>query len=106
MNDTYDVIVIGGGTAGINAAHAAAAAGARVALVNDGPTVTACAAKNCMPSKALLAATHVAHTARHAEPFGVLVDGPVSADFGRIVAQVRQQVQVFTQSVERGLIRP
>lgn len=103
MHDTYDVIVIGGGTAGINAAHAAAAAGARVALVNDGPTVTACAAKNCMPSKALLAATHVAHTVRHAEPFGVLVDGPVSADFGRIVAQVREQVQIFTKSVERGV---
>jgi mercuric reductase len=105
MNNRYDVIVIGAGTAGINAAHAAATAGARTVLVNDGPTVTACAAKNCMPSKALLAATHVAHTARNAAPFGVLVDGPVTADFGRIVAQVKEQVRLFTRSVEEGVER-
>jgi mercuric reductase len=58
-----------------------------------------------MPSKALLAATHVAHTARNAAPFGVVVDGPVRADFGRIVAQVRQQVQLFTRSVEAGVAK-
>jgi mercuric reductase len=103
MPDMYDVIVLGAGTAGINAAHAASEAGARVLLVNDGPTVTACASRNCMPSKALLAATHVAHTARHAAPFGIAVPGPVVVDFPRLVAQVQEQVQLFTRSVEEGV---
>lgn len=103
MTTTYDVIVIGAGTAGINAAHAASRVGARVLLVNNGPPVTACAARNCMPSKALLAATQVAHTARHAAPFGVSVTGPVRVDFDRMVAQVKEQVQLFTHSVEEGV---
>ena len=103
MTPPYDVIVLGAGTAGINAAHAAARADARVLLINDGPPVTACASKNCMPSKALLAATHVAHMARNAAPFGVFVPSPVIADFTSMVAQVKTQVRLFTGSVEDGV---
>jgi mercuric reductase len=103
MTTMYDVVVLGAGTAGINAAHAAADAGARTLLVNDGAPVTACAAKNCMPSKALLAATHVAHRARNAAPFGVHVQGEVVADFSSMVAQVNEQVRLFTRSVEQGV---
>lgn len=45
MTTSYDVIVLRGGTVGINAAHAAAHSGASVLLINDGLPVTACAAK-------------------------------------------------------------
>ena len=43
MTETYDVIVLGAGTAGINAAHAAAEASAGMLFVNDGSPVTTCA---------------------------------------------------------------
>ena len=105
MATAYEVIILGAGTAGISAAHAAAEAGARVLLLNDGPPTTACAAKNCMPSKALLAATTVAHMACHAAPFGVVVSGPVVADFTRIVAQVKEQVAFFTQATVDGVMQ-
>ncbi len=40
--DQYDLIVIGGGAAGINAAKKALALGARTALIDRGPLGGAC----------------------------------------------------------------
>jgi len=40
--DSYDLVVIGGGAAGINAVKAAVALKARVALVDRGPLGGAC----------------------------------------------------------------
>jgi len=40
--DRYDLLVIGGGSAGINALKAATRAGARVALVDTGPLGGTC----------------------------------------------------------------
>jgi len=53
----YAVVVIGGGTAGANAARAAVRAGARsVALIRNPKMSNTCVAEGCMPSKAVLAA--------------------------------------------------
>ncbi|MDP9445128.1 MAG: FAD-dependent oxidoreductase [Actinomycetota bacterium] len=51
-----DLVVVGGGAAGLGAAHAAAARGARVLLVTDGEPGGECTFTGCVPSKALLAA--------------------------------------------------
>jgi pyruvate/2-oxoglutarate dehydrogenase complex dihydrolipoamide dehydrogenase (E3) component len=51
-----DLIVIGGGAAGISAAREGARRGARTALVQDGPVGGDCTFTGCVPSKALLAA--------------------------------------------------
>jgi pyruvate/2-oxoglutarate dehydrogenase complex dihydrolipoamide dehydrogenase (E3) component len=42
VHDTYDLVIVGGGAAGINAARAALALGARVALVDRGPLGGTC----------------------------------------------------------------
>ena len=52
----YDLVVIGGGAAGLGAARAAAAAGARTLLVSDGKIGGECTFTGCVPSKALLEA--------------------------------------------------
>lgn len=53
---TYDVIIIGGGTAGANAARAAVQHGAqRVALIRNPEMPNTCVRQGCMPSKAILA---------------------------------------------------
>ena len=52
----YDLIVIGGGAAGLGAARAAAHTKARVLMVTDGPPGGDCTFTGCVPSKTLIEA--------------------------------------------------
>ena len=54
-----DLLVLGGGTAGLSAARAARRRGASVVLVTDGPPGGDCTFTGCVPSKTLLAATRL-----------------------------------------------
>ena len=83
-----DLVVIGGGTAGIVAARTAAALGARVALVERSRTGGDCLWTGCVPSKALLAAAHRAADARRATPLGVRA-GEVAVDFAAVMSHVK-----------------
>jgi pyruvate/2-oxoglutarate dehydrogenase complex dihydrolipoamide dehydrogenase (E3) component len=52
----YDIVVVGGGAAGLVAARESRRRGARVALVQNGPVGGECTFTGCIPSKALIAA--------------------------------------------------
>jgi pyruvate/2-oxoglutarate dehydrogenase complex dihydrolipoamide dehydrogenase (E3) component len=54
--DGYDLVVIGGGAAGLGAARAAAATGARTLLVSAGEIGGECTFTGCVPSKTLIQA--------------------------------------------------
>ncbi len=58
---THDVVIIGGGTAGLVTAAGAAALGARVALVERERLGGDCLWTGCVPSKALIAAARKRH---------------------------------------------
>jgi len=51
----FDLVVVGGGAAGLTAVTEARRRGARTALVQDGPVGGECTFTGCVPSKALLA---------------------------------------------------
>ena len=85
---TYDLVVIGGGTAGLVAALGAAAVGARTCLVEQARTGGDCLWTGCVPSKSLIAAADAARHARDATRFGVDAGEP-HIDFGRVMAHVR-----------------
>lgn len=85
---TWDLLVIGGGTAGIVGARTAAALGARTALVERARTGGDCLWTGCVPSKSLLAAAHRAADARRAEALGVH-SGGVTVDFAAVMAHVK-----------------
>src|SRR3546814_13192847 len=70
-----DVAVIGAGTAGLSAYRAVKRAGRSAILIEGGVHGTTCARVGCMPSKLLIAAAEAAHRARHAQGFGVHIDG-------------------------------
>ncbi|MBI3622185.1 MAG: FAD-dependent oxidoreductase [Nitrospirae bacterium] len=70
-SSSYDLIVIGGGSAGYAAARVATDRGKRVALIERGPFGGLCILKGCMPSKTLLRSSELAHLAAHSEALGV-----------------------------------
>src|SRR6516162_2971624 len=53
-SDRYDLLIVGGGSAGLTAAELASALGARVALVDRNRLGGECLYTGCVPSKALL----------------------------------------------------
>jgi pyruvate/2-oxoglutarate dehydrogenase complex dihydrolipoamide dehydrogenase (E3) component len=87
--ESYQLVVIGGGPAGLVAAFGAAGLGARVALVEKGLLGGDCLNSGCVPSKALISSAHAAHAARSGEAFGVSV-GDVRVDFGRAMQRMRE----------------
>ena len=89
--EVYDLLVVGGGTAGIVAAKTAARFGARVVLVERDRTGGDCLWTGCVPSKALLAAAEAAASARAAGRLGVDVSD-ISVDFARVLAHVRAAI--------------
>lgn len=68
----YNLVVIGGGTAGLVTAAGAAGLGARVALVERHLLGGDCLNYGCVPSKALLRAARAVANVRDAGAFGVL----------------------------------
>ncbi|MCX6937204.1 MAG: NAD(P)/FAD-dependent oxidoreductase [Verrucomicrobia bacterium] len=71
---TFDLIVLGGGSAGFNAARVAADLGKSVAIVDGAPQLGGlCILKGCMPSKTLLHATDLLHHAQNSRRFGLRI---------------------------------
>ncbi len=71
MADSYDLIVLGGGTGGYSCALRAADLGMSVALVERDLMGGTCLNWGCIPTKALLTASEVAVHARTAGEYGV-----------------------------------
>ncbi|KAF0172909.1 MAG: mercuric reductase [Limisphaerales bacterium] len=86
----YNLVVIGGGTAGLVTAAGAAGLGAKVALVEKHLLGGDCLNVGCVPSKALLRASRAAAEARSAGEFGVRVSGEISVDFPAVMERMRR----------------
>ncbi|MDR9419952.1 dihydrolipoyl dehydrogenase family protein [Gracilimonas sp.] len=90
----YDMIVIGGGAAGLTASGLAANFGAKTMMVEVDKLGGDCTWTGCIPSKTLLKAGKVAKNIREAGDYG-LIDGEPKIDFKKVmqhVDQVRKEV--------------
>ena len=76
MKFTHDVIVIGGGAAGLTAAGGCALFGLNVALIEGGKMGGECLNNGCVPSKAIIAAAKRAQQARMQLAMGVTLAPP------------------------------
>ena len=71
---SYDFVVIGGGSAGFNAAGEAGALGLRTAVIDGARELGGlCILRGCMPSKTLLYAAEVLHLAQRGGTFGLRI---------------------------------
>lgn len=71
MSEHYDVVVIGGGTAGLVTASGCARLGRKVALIERAKLGGDCLWTGCVPTKALVASAKLAHQMRNAKAFGL-----------------------------------
>ncbi|MBI3974466.1 MAG: FAD-dependent oxidoreductase [Chloroflexi bacterium] len=86
----YDVVVIGGGAAGLTIAIGGAGLGLRVALVERHRTGGECTWTGCVPSKALLHVAGLAAAARAAAALSAGDACPPPVDFAKAIAHVRR----------------
>ena len=71
MAEQFDVVVIGGGTAGLVTASGCARLGRRVALIEKHALGGDCLWTGCVPTKALVASARLAYQMRHADAYGL-----------------------------------
>ncbi len=98
MPEKYDLIVIGGGSAGLVAAGGAGILGARVALIEKNLLGGDCLYTGCVPSKALIRSAKLASDAKRAADFGFRI-----SDFGfrnDKFASVTNRVQNVIKAIE------
>jgi len=84
----FDVVAIGGGTAGLVTAAGVAGLGGRAALIERDRLGGDCLWTGCVPSKALIASARSAHGFRVADAFGIAGVEP-AVDGGAVMAGVR-----------------
>ncbi|GAB4353202.1 MAG: mercuric reductase [Cyanophyceae cyanobacterium] len=91
VGDRYDLIAIGGGTAGLVAAAGAAGLGVglRVALIERDRLGGDCLNVGCVPSKALIRSARVVGDLRRGSGLGVTVDGAIAVDFAAVMGRLR-----------------
>lgn len=94
--EKYDVLVMGGGTAGKLMAWAMAKEGRRTAVIERKYIGGSCPNVACLPSKNVIHSAKVASlVARHRE-FGIET-GPIAIDMGRVYARKREMVDGIVQ---------
>jgi len=99
----YDLVVIGGGSAGYNAARVAAGLGRRVAVIDGARQLGGlCILRGCMPSKTLIYSAQVLHLARNGADLGLRITG-AAADMRAMHARKRRIVSAFADHRVRQL---
>ena len=106
MPKPYDLIVIGSGSAGFNAARVADSLGKRVAIVDSARQLGGlCILKGCMPSKTLLYSTEILHLAQKGKSFGLRIPA-AAVDMKALHARKKKIIGEFadyrSQALESG----
>jgi dihydrolipoamide dehydrogenase len=94
----YDLLVLGGGMAGLPVAMKCAYSGMETALVEEDLLGGTCLNRGCIPTKTMLRSAEVANLARRSEEFGIDIDGAIEADMDAIV----QRKDDIVESIREG----
>ena len=87
MSEHYDAIVIGAGQAGPPLAERLGQAGLRTAIIERHLLGGTCVNVGCIPTKTLVGSARIAHLARQAADFGVVIEPPIGVDMARVKAR-------------------
>jgi len=102
MSDSYDLIVIGAGMAGISAANKCGAAGWRVAIIDELPYGGTCALRGCDPKKILRRGAEIIDAARLLQGKGIDAGG-LTINWADLMRHKRGFTDPVPDNMERGL---
>jgi len=98
-NETYDLIVIGGGPAGYAGAIRAGQLGKKVACIEKERAGGTCLNWGCIPSKALLKAAELYSDMQKAADYGFTI-GKVEVDYGKVIGRSRGVSDQMAKGIE------
>jgi dihydrolipoamide dehydrogenase len=93
MTNEFDLIVLGGGMAGLPVAMKCAYSGMDTAIVEDDLLGGTCLNRGCIPTKTMIRSAEVANLARRSDEFGIDIDGEITADLEAIVERKDEVVE-------------
>lgn len=96
----YDLIVIGSGPGGYQAAIRAAQLKMKVAVVEKAELGGVCLNWGCIPTKSLLKSSQVLEYTKHASDYGITVSGEIKSDFRAIIARSRLVAEGMSKGVQ------
>ncbi|MHA6688514.1 mercuric reductase [Mesorhizobium sp. A556] len=85
----YGLVIIGAGTAGLAAAYAATAMGAKVALIERHLLGGTCLNIGCVPSKSIIRTSRLYAEMRHADLYGARIPADISVEFSEVMQRMR-----------------
>src|SRR5260221_606756 len=89
--DNFDLIVIGGGPAGVTAALRARELGAKTALIERGRMGGTCTNDGCAPTRVLAKVARLVRDARQFEMYGLQASAP-TVDFSKVIERTQQVI--------------
>jgi pyruvate/2-oxoglutarate dehydrogenase complex dihydrolipoamide dehydrogenase (E3) component len=89
----YDVVILGGGSAGLVACKLANGLGKKTALIEKRKLGGDCTWFGCVPSKALIKSAYMAHQATRLKEFGLEPGGAIDLNTDKVMAHVRAVVE-------------
>ena len=95
---SFDVVIVGGGPGGYVAAIRAAQLGLKAAVVERAQLGGICLNWGCIPTKALLRSSEINHLLQHLGDYGFSADN-IKFDLGKIVARSRGVAKQLSQGV-------
>jgi len=96
----YDIIVLGSGPGGYVAAIRAAQLGFSTAIVERAEPGGICLNWGCIPTKALLKSAQVFNYLKHADNYGVKVQGEIDIDFEAVVSRSRNVAATMSKGIQ------
>ncbi|MDB6126139.1 MAG: pyridine nucleotide-disulfide oxidoreductase, partial [Verrucomicrobia bacterium] len=101
---SFDFLVIGGGSAGYNAARVAAGLGMKTAIVDGARDLGGlCILRGCMPSKAVIYIAEILHLAQKGKTFGLKIPA-ARADMRAIHARKKKLIAEFAADRTNALL--
>src|SRR5450432_1026444 len=100
MADKYDLVVVGAGPGGYVAAIRGAQLGFKTAVIERERPGGICLNWGCIPTKALLKSAETMRAVQHAAEMGVVVGGPITFDWSKIIGRSRAVSEKLAGGVE------
>lgn len=104
MTRNFDVVILGGGNAGMGVTVATREAGLAVAMIEPGPLGGTCPNRGCMPKKVLVAAAHALDEIARAGAHHIAVGKPV-LDWAALIEREKAMIRPLPASLEESMHR-